>query len=134
MATAHDRASILASSGQHGRGIRAPKGADTLIYAATLPKGAEPDKVEVDLFYQTIPPYYLRDRFKIGKGPETKRLYYIASLLNVQGTGGSMAPMTADSTTMATMESSMPRGPSDPSSAIRNWRLHVTGDSKRIAE
>lgn len=116
-------------------GIEAGRGADTLVYAVTLPEGAEPFRVEADLFYQTIPPYYLRDRFRIGKGKETRRLYYIASLLNVQGSGGNMSPMAAeDGTTMAMNESKTPRGPSDPSSAIRNWRLHLAGDSKQIEE
>ena len=115
-------------------GTESGRGADTLIYTVTLPKGVEPYRLEADLFYQTIPPYYLRDRFKIGKGQETRRLYYIASLLNIQGTGSSMSPMTADDTTMATIESTIPRGASEPSSAIRNWRLHVAGDSKRIEE
>ena len=35
------------------------------------------------LYYQSIPPYYLRERFKIGKGPETKRLAYLTSHLTV---------------------------------------------------
>jgi len=38
------------------------------------------------LYYQSIPPYYLRDRFTIGKGPETKRLAYITSHMTVEGT------------------------------------------------
>ncbi len=38
------------------------------------------------LYYQSIPPYYLRQRFTTGKGPETKRLAYLTSHLTVQGT------------------------------------------------
>ena len=40
------------------------------------------ESVEVKLLYQAIPPYYLRDRFAT-KGPETDRLYYLASHLNL---------------------------------------------------
>jgi hypothetical protein len=38
------------------------------------------------LYYQSIPPYYLKQRFETGKGPETKRLAYLTSHLTVQGT------------------------------------------------
>ena len=38
--------------------------------------------VEVRLLYQAIPPYYLRDRFET-KGPETDRLYYLTSYLDL---------------------------------------------------
>lgn len=38
------------------------------------------------LYYQSIPPYYLKERFNTGKGPETKRLAYLTSHLTVQGT------------------------------------------------
>ncbi|MDJ0657534.1 MAG: cytochrome P460 family protein [Xanthomonadales bacterium] len=39
-------------------------------------------KVEVKLLYQAIPPYYLRDRFET-TGPETDRLYYLTSYLDL---------------------------------------------------
>jgi hypothetical protein len=42
--------------------------------------------VQVKLVYQSIPPYYLRDRFEGASGSETQRLYHVASRLNVQGT------------------------------------------------
>jgi hypothetical protein len=42
--------------------------------------------VRVVLNYQAIPPYYLRQRFTIGKGPETQRLSYLASHLTVENT------------------------------------------------
>jgi hypothetical protein len=41
--------------------------------------------VRVTLNYQAIPPYYLRDRFTIGKGAETQRLAYLTSHLNLDG-------------------------------------------------
>lgn len=38
------------------------------------------------LYYQSIPPYYLKQRFTNGNGPETRRLAYLTSHLTVQGT------------------------------------------------
>jgi hypothetical protein len=40
--------------------------------------------VRVTLNYQSIPPYYLKQRFTIGKGPETQRLAYLTSHLNLE--------------------------------------------------
>lgn len=45
------------------------------------------DSVRVRLLYQSTPPYYLRDRFET-EGPETERLYYLASYVDL---GGSIA-------------------------------------------
>ncbi|MCA1632328.1 MAG: hypothetical protein LC802_01095 [Acidobacteria bacterium] len=42
--------------------------------------------VRVTLYYQSIPPYYLKQRFTRAGGPETKRLGYFTSHLNVRGT------------------------------------------------
>lgn len=42
--------------------------------------------VRVTLNYQAIPPYYLKERFTIGKGPETQRLAYLTSHMTVTGT------------------------------------------------
>jgi hypothetical protein len=52
------------------------------------PDGVDPKRVKVraSLFYQSIPPYFLNERFTVGKGDATKRLYYIASNLNLDGT------------------------------------------------
>ncbi len=41
--------------------------------------------VILTLYYQSIPPYYLQDRFKTSS-PESERLYYITSRLNLEGT------------------------------------------------
>ncbi|HKR62782.1 MAG TPA: cytochrome P460 family protein [Thermoanaerobaculia bacterium] len=64
------------------------KGRDRMTYRIALPEDVDPSAVTVraSLYYQNIPPYYLRDRFTIGKGDSTKRLYYIASNLNLEGT------------------------------------------------
>jgi hypothetical protein len=62
-------------------------GADKITYR--IPVNAQTVRiaaVRVSLNYQAIPPYYLKDRFTIGKGPETERLAVITSLLNLTGT------------------------------------------------
>lgn len=61
------------------------KGQDRLTYRITLPDDVDPTAVTVraSLYYQNVPPYYLAQRFRIGKGDATKRLYYIASNLNL---------------------------------------------------
>jgi len=44
-------------------------------------------QVQATLYYQSIPPYYLEQRFRIGgNGPATRRLYYLTSRLALDGT------------------------------------------------
>jgi hypothetical protein len=60
-------------------------GADRIIYRIPLDDRTRAAvSVRVTLNYQAIPPFYLRDRFMIGKGIETQRLAYLASHLNVE--------------------------------------------------
>jgi hypothetical protein len=62
-------------------------GADRITYRVPIDartRGAV--SVRVTLNYQAIPPYYLNDRFTIGKGAETQRLAYLTSHLNVEKT------------------------------------------------
>ncbi|HEV7241857.1 MAG TPA: hypothetical protein VGQ36_21680 [Thermoanaerobaculia bacterium] len=63
------------------------KGIDRVQYRVALPADVDPKNVSVraSLYYQNIPPYYLQQRFTIGKGEATRRLYYIASNLNLAG-------------------------------------------------
>jgi hypothetical protein len=43
--------------------------------------------VQATLYYQSIPPYYLNDRFKAApSGAATQRLYFLASHLKLDGT------------------------------------------------
>lgn len=64
---------------------------DEVTYAIPLKdlgrSGATPAglTVQATLYYQSIPPYYLRDRFAAAQGPETKRLYLLASGLDASG-------------------------------------------------
>ncbi|MGO1118096.1 hypothetical protein ACTL6U_05305 [Rhodovibrionaceae bacterium A322] len=63
-------------------------GWDELIYRIPLSEIPGAAKVQLSMNYQAIPPYYLRDRFEIGKGgPETARLHSFASHLTTEGTG-----------------------------------------------
>jgi cytochrome c551/c552 len=64
------------------------KGTDTVTYRIDLPPDVDPARVSVraTLYYQSIPPYYLKDRFTAAKGDATSRLYYLTSNLNLSGT------------------------------------------------
>jgi hypothetical protein len=62
-------------------------GADKITYSIPLnDRTRSIVTVRVTLNYQAIPPYYLKDRFTIGKGAETQRLAYLTSHLTLQGT------------------------------------------------
>lgn len=79
-------------------------GSDVIVYDVSLPPGtAKGARVIARLYYQSIPPYYLRDRFSIAPdGQGTQRLHYIASHLRTQGT------------------------------PIENWKLLVGSDMKEV--
>jgi hypothetical protein len=64
-------------------------GLDHLQYMITLPKTVQASRlsVRVSMYYQSIPPYYLNQRFTTApNGPGTQRLYYLTSHLNLDGT------------------------------------------------
>ncbi|MET4694272.1 hypothetical protein [Endozoicomonas lisbonensis] len=53
-------------------------GADSILYKIPFSQIKGAASAFVQLNYQNMPPYYLRDRFKLGKGGEqTQRLYYL---------------------------------------------------------
>ena len=60
-------------------------GTDEVVYVVPREVGQQAASVRVVLHYQSIPPYYLRDRFRT-VGPETSRLAYVASRLQTDGT------------------------------------------------
>ncbi len=72
-------------------------GADRIRYRMTLPQGVavdEVDRLEVTLYNQSIPPFYLQQRFRDASvGPkqqdEIKRLFYLTSHLNTEATDNS---------------------------------------------
>jgi hypothetical protein len=64
-------------------------GQDKVVYEITLPYSIEECdlSVKATMYSQAIPPYWLHQRFSIApKGEATKRLYYLTSHLNLDGT------------------------------------------------
>lgn len=64
-------------------------GADEVRYRITLPEGADPEllKVRVTLYYQAIPPYFLRNLFRTAPDqPATQRLHFMLSRVDFEGT------------------------------------------------
>lgn len=64
-------------------------GLDRLRYLATLPEGVNRANlsVRITMYYQSIPPYYLQQRFSTApNGPATQRLYYLTSRLDLADT------------------------------------------------
>lgn len=64
-------------------------GTSLVRYEVALPQGVDPRNVKVTatLYYQSVPPHYLHDRFTQAPGyPATRRLYYLTSNLRTQGT------------------------------------------------
>jgi hypothetical protein len=64
-------------------------GTNLVRYEAALPAGVDPNNLRVSatLFYQSIPPHYLHDRFTQAPDyPATRRLYYLTSNLRTRGT------------------------------------------------
>lgn len=64
-------------------------GTDRTVYRIKLPPEVDPSRttVQATLYYQSIPPYYLNDRFSAApNGAATQRLYYLASHLKLEGT------------------------------------------------
>lgn len=68
---------------------RSGSGTDWVEYRIRLPAGVDPRKIKVraTLYYQSIPPSWLRQRFKTAPDmAATRRLHYIASRLDLKGT------------------------------------------------
>jgi hypothetical protein len=58
-------------------------GRDLISYVSKIPPGATgPFKVRATLYYQSIPPVYLNDRFNQADGPATRRLHYLGAHLD----------------------------------------------------
>jgi hypothetical protein len=64
-------------------------GTDEVTYQITLPQKMDASRLQVraTLYYQAIPPYYLWNLFETAPdGPATRRLHYLCSHVNLQGT------------------------------------------------
>lgn len=65
------------------------RGGDEVTYRVELPGNADPARLQVRaaLYYQAIPPYFLRNLFETAPdGPATRRLHYLCSRLDLKGT------------------------------------------------
>ncbi len=63
-------------------------GSDEVTYRVELPAGLDPTKLRVraTLYYQAMPPYYLRNLFTTAPdGPATRRLHHLTSHLDLKG-------------------------------------------------
>ena len=68
-------------------GYQNGSGSNTVRYDVSLgAKAEEAAYVRATLYYQTIPPYYLRQRSEDAHGPDTKRLVDFVRRLKVEGT------------------------------------------------
>ncbi len=62
-------------------------GKDLLVYRIPLADiPGEPANVQATLHSQSIPPFYLQDRFCTAEGSDRDRLYFLAGHLNLKGT------------------------------------------------
>ncbi|MEE8278521.1 MAG: hypothetical protein V3R89_07360, partial [Thermoanaerobaculia bacterium] len=63
-------------------------GGDTVRYRIPLAKlSGKPASVRATVYYQATPPFYLQDRFcTTPEGEDTKRLFYMAGRLDLEGT------------------------------------------------
>ncbi len=62
-------------------------GGDSLDYQVSLREvDGDPVYVRATLYYQSIPPFYLQDRFCTSQSADTDRLYYLAGHLDLENT------------------------------------------------
>ena len=64
-------------------------GSDEVVYRIELPGDVDPSRLEVraTLYYQAVPPYFLRNLFETTPdGPATRRLHYLCGNLDLKGT------------------------------------------------
>lgn len=89
---------------QSGDNLKFP-GRDRLTYKAKIPADIDPESIRVTatLYNQSIPPYWLKQRFETApKGEATKRLHYMASRLNLDD------------------------------SPMENWKLRLVSDTEKV--
>lgn len=103
-------------------------GSDRVTYQVEVPADADVDKVRATVHYQTIPPYFLVDRFRDGMpspdsayeggdkrfDPATERLIYMTSHLNTKVE--TPAPLVAEA---------MREGDPLPSFASSDWTMNL---------
>jgi len=61
-------------------------GGDSVVYRIDTEQfSTQPASVRASLYFQSISPFYLQDRFCTSKSKDTQRLYYLAGHLNLEG-------------------------------------------------
>lgn len=63
-------------------------GSDEVVYRMELPADVDPSRLQVraTLYYQAVPPYYLRNLFETAPdGPATRRLHAMFIHLDLKG-------------------------------------------------
>jgi hypothetical protein len=87
-----------------GQGYTDGSGSDEVLYRIPLnTQGSGPLTVRAALYYQSIPPSYLKQRFDTApNGPATRNLYYYTSRL----------------------------APNRPGTHIQGWKLKITGQEQ----
>ena len=111
VATDPEGISVLQDPDFGDNGGQGASGIDHIRYVISLPSGVHKEDVAVTatMYYQSIPPYFLAQRFKIApKGEATRRLYYLTSRLT-----------TKESYTLAELRP-RPRAGDDQSRRARN--------------
>ena len=89
VATDPEGISVLQDPDFGDNGGQGASGIDHIRYVISLPSGVHKEDVAVTatMYYQSIPPYFLAQRFKIApKGEATRRLYYLTSRLTTKET------------------------------------------------
>jgi hypothetical protein len=81
-------------------------GSDEIVYRVPVAAISGAARVRAELVYQSLPPYYLRDRFALGRGPQTDRLYQVIGRLETVGTA-----IEGWKLSVAAAERAVPRSP-----------------------
>lgn len=91
-------------------------GSDEVEYRVSLDAAtlARADQVQVTLYYQSIPPFYLQERFAdASQGPghedDIRRLYYLTSHLNLDGATNERGELV-----------------------LQGWKLRIARDTRRV--
>jgi hypothetical protein len=97
-----ENAELLKSKGVgEDKDYSSGEGSDTVTYEIPV-QGAGEIEVSATLYYQALPPYYLRQRFEYLGRPATDRLFYFVNQLEMEKT------------------------------AVRDWKLKIAGDRKAV--
>jgi len=104
------------------------KGIDHITYKASLPADVDATKcsVQATLYYQSMPPYYLAQRFaEAPSGEATRRLYYLTSNLNLKGTTEANVSIQLNGNANVSIDR--------PANPVKDWKLKIVSASAVVA-